>query len=378
MERRKFISMAGLTGILAAGMAPAVQANQATRWRLASRFPKIQNIPHDGIQTLIRTVKELSDGRFEISLKEADELASSAGVLDSVQSGSVECGHTSAAYYAGKDEVFALDSAIPFGMNSRQMTAWLRHGNGLTLLREFYLGHGIVNFPMGNTGAQMGGWYRKPVKSLADIKGLRMRITGLGSRVLERLGGKPSNLSSGEIPKAFERGNIDAAEWGNPHDDFRLGLHKVCTHFAYPGWLKGSSQFSLLVNQRAYEALTEENQAILEAATAVAHLDIQAQYDARNPLAMKEMLAGKVQLMMMPRTVLDAAYKTAQDLYAELAGKNPYWKKIYGSYAAFLKEQDRNWGYSELGFASYMHEQQQKAFVEEKQKYKKSAPAGRR
>ncbi len=233
---------------------------------------------------------------------------------------------------------------------------------------------------MGNTGAQMGGWYRKPVKSLADIKGLRMRITGLGSRVFERIGGKPSNLPSGEIVKAFERGNIDAAEWVGPYDDSKLGLQKVSKHYAYPGWWEGGSQFSLYVNQRAYDALTEENQAILEAATAVAHLDIQAQYDAKNPLAMKELLAGKVKLMPLPATVLDAAYQAAQDLYAELSGKNPQWRKIYGSYAAFLRNQGWNWGYGELGFGNYMHERQQKAIATQQSELsrKKSAPAGRR
>jgi TRAP-type mannitol/chloroaromatic compound transport system substrate-binding protein len=380
MERRKFIGAAGLAGILATGMAPAVQAGQSIRWRLASRFPKIQDIPHSGIEALIRMVKEMSGGKFEILLQEADEQTSSAGVLDSVQNGNVECGHTTAVHYVGKDETFALDGAIPFGLNARQTTAWMQQGNGLTLLREFYMGYGIVNFPMGNTGAQMGGWYRKPVKSLADIRGLRMRITGLGSRVFERIGGKPSNLPSGEIVKAFERSNIDAAEWVGPYDDSKLGLYKVCKQYAYPGWWEGSSQFSLYVNHRAYDALTEENQAILEAATAVAHVDIQAQYDAKNPVAMKELLAGKVNLMALPATVLDAAYNAAQDLYAELSGKNPQWKKIYGSYAAFLRNQSWHWGYGELGFGNYMHERQQKAIAAQQSELgrKKSAPAGRR
>jgi TRAP-type mannitol/chloroaromatic compound transport system substrate-binding protein len=380
MERRKFIGAAGLAGILAAGMAPAVQAGQSIRWRLTSRFPKIQDIPHGGIQTLIRMVREMSGGKFEILLQEADEQTASAGVLDSVQNGNVECGHTSAVYNISKDEVFALDGTIPFGLNARQMTAWMQQGNGLTLLREFYMSYGIINFPMGNTGAQMGGWYRKPVKSLADLKGLRMRITGLGSRVFERIGGKPSNLLSSEIVKAFERGTIDAAEWGGPYDDSKLGLHKVCKNYAYPGWGEGGSQFSLYVNHRAYEALTEENQAILEAATAVAHLDIQAQYDARNPLAMKELLAGKVSLMALPPAVLDAAYKAAQDLYAELSGKSPHWKKIYGSYAAFLRNQSWHWGYGELGFGNYMHERQKKTIAEEQRELsrKKSAPPRRR
>jgi TRAP-type mannitol/chloroaromatic compound transport system substrate-binding protein len=207
-----------------------------------------------------------------------------------------------------------------------------------------------------------------------------MRISGLGGRVFERIGGRSSNLPSGEIMRAFERGTIDAAEWVGPYDDHKLGLHKVCKNYAYPGWGEGGSQFSLYVNHRAYEALTEENQAILEAATAVAHLDIQAQYDARNPLAMKELLAGKVSLMALPPAVLDAAYKAAQDLYAELSGKSPHWKKIYGSYAAFLRNQSWHWGYGELGFGNYMHERQKKTIAEEQRELsrKKSAPPRRR
>lgn len=374
MERRKFIGTAGLAGILAAGMAPVVQANQAIRWRLASRLPKIMDIPYAGMQTFIRMVKELSGGKFEITLQIADEATASTGVLDSVQRGSVECGHTSAAYYVGKDETFALDSAIPFGLNARQMSAWMQHGDGLELLREFYKGYGIVNLPLGNTGAQMGGWYRKPIRSLADLKGLRMRIGGLGGRVFERLGGRASYLSSSETFTALQHGNLDAAEWSSPHDDLRLGLHDMCPYYAHPGWWKGGMQYSLYVNRRAYDALTDDNQAIVEAAAAVAHLDIQAQYDARNPLALAELVATGTKLMAQPKPVLEAAWKAAQDLYAELAGKNPQWKKIYGSYAAFLKTQA--WNQAETGFNGFMHEQQLK--VREVQKPQKSALTRRR
>jgi TRAP-type mannitol/chloroaromatic compound transport system substrate-binding protein len=375
MERRKFIGTAGLAGILAAGMAPAAHANQAIRWRLASRLPKIMDIPYAGVQTFIRTAKELSGGKFEITLQIADEATAGTGILDSVQRGSVECGHTSAAYYVGKDETFALDSAIPFGLNAHQMTAWMQHGDGLALLREFYKGHGIVNFPLGNTSAQMGGWYRKPIRSPADLKGLRMRIGGLGGRVFERLGGRASSQSSDETLKALERGNLDAAEWSSPHDDLRLGLHDLCQYYAHPGWWKGGMQYSLYVNHRAYDALTDENQAIVEAAAAVAHLDIQAQYDARNPLALAELVATGTQLMPLPKPVLDAAWKAAQELYAELAGKNPQWKKIYGSYAAFLKTQA--WNQAETGFDSFMHAQLMKT-VQIIRKPKKSALTGRR
>lgn len=374
MERRKFIGTAGLAGILASGMAPAAHAGQATRWRLASRLPPSMEITQTGLQDFILNLKAMSDGKFEIMLQSADEATSSSGVFDSVQRGSVECGHTSGLYYVEKDETFALDSAIPFGMNARQMSAWMQHGQGLELLREFYRELNIVNFPMGNTGAQLGGWYRKPVRSPADFKGLRMRMLGLGGRVLERLGGKAVYLPSGETINALRRGNIDAAEWSAPHDDLRLGLPEVCKHCVYPGWWKGGVQFSLYVNRRAYEALTDENRALLEAAATAAHIDIQAQYDARNPAALKQFLASGVKLTPQPRSVMDAAYKAAQDLFADLSAKNPRWKKIHASYAAFLHEQSWAWGYAEIGFDSYVNSQQ----IKNQPQAKKSAPAGRR
>lgn len=377
MKRRAFIGTAGLAGILAAGAAPAVHAGQAIRWRLASRLPKTMDIPHDGVLKLIHLVKEMSGGKFEISLFAADDLTPGTGVLESVQRGSVECGHTSALYYLQKDETFALDSAIPFGMNARQMTAWMLHGNGLTLLREFYKGYGIVNFPMGNTGAQMGGWYRKPIRTPADLKGLKIRMAGLGTRIMERLGAKPTYLASTETFNALQSGSIDAAEWSSPHDDLKLGLHDTCKYYAHPGWWKGGAQYSLYVNLRAYDALSEENQAILEAAAAATHSDILAQYDLRNPLALKELVATGTQLLATPKTILDAAWKASQELFAELAGKNPHWKKIHGSYAIFLKEQ--GWEHPEFGFAAYMQERQLQWIAQEAKSAKsKSAPAKRR
>jgi TRAP-type mannitol/chloroaromatic compound transport system substrate-binding protein len=372
MKRRSFVA-GGLAGILAAGAAPVAHAGQATRWRLVSRLPKTMDIAHAGVQSFVRQVRGMTDGRFEITVQSADEVAANAGVIESVQRGSVECGHTSAAYYVAKDETFALDSAIPFGLDARRMNAWMQQGNGLALLREFYREHGIVNFPMGNTGAQMGGWYRKPLRAPADLKGLRMRMLGLGSRVFERLGGKPVYLSSNETFAALQRGSIDAAEWSAPHDDLRLGLHDHCKYYAHPGWWKGSAQFSLYVNRRAFEALTDENQAIVEAAAAAVHLEIQAQYDAKNSDALEQFVATGTRLVPTPKAVLDAAWQATQELYAELAARNPQWRRIHASQSAFLR--DQAWDHAEAGFAAYMHERQMKALAAARQK---SAPAIRR
>lgn len=373
MKRRRFIASAGLAGILAAGAAPAVHAGQAIRWRLVSRLPKTMEIAHAGVQAFIRRVKEMADGRFEITLQSAEEIMGGGGVLDSVQRGAVECGHTTAIYYIGKDEAFALDSAIPFGLDARRMNAWMQQGSGLSLLREFYREHDIVNFPMGNTGAQMGGWYRKPLRGLADLKNLKIRTLGLGSRVLEQLGARPVSLSSNETFAALQRGSLGAAEWSAPHDDLRLGLHDHCRYYAHPGWWKGGAQFSLYVNRRAWDALTDENQAIVETAAAAVHLEILAQYDARNPDALEQFVATGTQLIPTPKAVLDAAWQAAQDLYIELAAKNPHWKKIHASQAAF--QRDQAWNHAEAGFAAYMHERQLKMLKAER---KKSAAATRR
>lgn len=374
MERRKFIGSAGLAGILATGMAPTVHANQAIRWRVATRLPKILDIPHGGLQGFIQTIKELSGGKFELSLVIIEDTGANTTVLDLVQRGGVECGFTTASRYIAKDETFALDSAIPFGLNSRQTDAWMLYGQGLALLREFYAGYGIVNFPMGNTGSQMGGWYRKPLRSAGDLKGLRMRIGGLGSQILEQLGGRVVQQSGEETLKSIERGNLDAAEWSSPHDDLRLGLHDVCNYYAHPGWWKGGMQYTLYVNRRAHAALTPENQANLEAAAAQAHLDISTQYAARNPLALAELAATGTRLVSTPKTVLDAAWGAAADLYADLAKKNPQWKKIHASYASFLKMQA--WTQPGVGYDNYLQAQLLKA-IEAEQKTRKSAPAGR-
>ncbi len=353
MERRKFIGSAGLFGILAAAAAPAVHAKPAIRWQLASSFPQSLDIPYGSAEFFAREVRQMSGGRFDIVVHPAGKIVPAFAVLDGVQRGAVECGHTAPYYYIDRDETFALDCAIPFGLNARQMSAWLQHGNGLGLLREFYRNFGIVNFPMGNSGAQMGGWYRKPIRSPEDAKGLKMRITGLGGPVFARLGGVPFNLPGGQIYQALEDGTIDAAEWVGPYDDLKLGLHKLKLYYAYPGWWEGSTQLSLYVNQRAYGALSAEHQAIVKAAAAATHCDMQAQYDARNPSALKELVALGARLIPFPKTVLDAAQEAATDLYAELAGKNPRWRKVYGSYAAFLKEQAWAWTYMEMAFENY-------------------------
>ena len=355
MERRKFIKHAGLAGILAAGVAPAAHAQGASiRWRLASSFPRALDTIFGASEVFARKVKEMSGGKFEISVHAGGELMPAFGVVDGVQQGTVECAHTAAYYFYGKDEAFSLDCAIPFGLNSRQMTAWMYEGNGMKLLREFYKNYNIVNFPMGNTGAQMGGWFRKPIKSLKDMKGLKMRISNLAGAVASRLGVVPQSLPGGEVYQALEKGTIDAAEWVGPYDDLKLGFYKVAKNYLYPAWWEGGPQLSLYVNNKAYDALTPEYKAMLECAAAIAHTDMQAKYDAKNPKALKELVGNGVNLHRMPKDAMDAAYKATQEVYAELSAKNPNWKKIYEDYAAFGREEHQWFRFAEGSFDSYM------------------------
>ncbi len=358
MERRKFLQNAGMAGILAAGAAPAVvNAQQAIRWRLASSFPKALDTIYGAAETFSKKVKEMSGGKFEISVHAGGELMPAFGVLDGVQQGTVECAHTAPYYFFGKDPTFAMDCAIPFGLNSRQLTAWMYQGNGMKLFREFYAQYNIVNFPMGNTGAQMGGWYRKEIKSLKDVKGLKMRIGGFGGAILQGIGGVPQNIPGGEIYQALEKGTIDAVEWVGPYDDQKLGFFKVAKFYAYPAWWEGGAQLSVYVNNKAWEGLSAENKTIIECAASYAHTDMQAMYDARNPKALRELVASGAKLVPLPKDVMEAAFKFAEAHYAELSAKNPHWKKIYADYAAFRKDQNQWFRFSEMNFDRFMQAQ---------------------
>jgi len=355
MERRRFLTHTGLAGILAAGTAPAiVHAQQQLRWRLASSFPKSLDTIYGGSEVFAKNVAEATGGKFVISTHPAGELVPAFGVVDAVQQGTVDLCHTCGYYFFGKDETFAIDTAIPFGMNSRQMTAWMYDGNGMKLMREFFAQYNIINFPMGNTGVQMGGWYRKEIKTVGDVNGLKMRIGGFGGRVLAKLGAVAQNIPAGEIYTALEKGTIDAAEWIGPYDDLRLGLHKVAPHYYYPGWWEGSTQFGLYINDKQWNSLSKEYQAIVRQAASDAHIMVQARYDARNSGALKQLIAQGAKLHRFPREVMDAAFKARNEVYAELMDKNAAWKKIYPDYQRFLAESYQWTPVAEGSYDQYM------------------------
>ncbi|HVE54725.1 MAG TPA: TRAP transporter substrate-binding protein [Ramlibacter sp.] len=357
MDRRSLIKSAGIAGVLAAGAAPAVHAQATLRWRVASSFPKSLDTIFGAAEVFAQQVKAMSGGKFEVTVHAAGELMPAFGVVDGVQQGTVEVAHTAPYYFFGKNECFALGCAIPFGLNSRQMTAWMYEGNGLKLMREFYAKYNMISFPGGNTGAQMGGWYRKEIKTLADMKGLKMRIGGFAGKVLERLGGVPQNLPAGEIYQALEKGTIDAAEWVGPYDDLKLGFNKVAPFYYYPGWWEGGPQLDFFINQKAYDGLSAEYKAIVENATAHAHVVMQARYDGRNPNALRQLVGAGTKLRPFSDAILGAAFKESIALYADIGAKNPDWAKIYADYSRFRTEQNLWFQFTEARFDRFMQQQ---------------------
>ena len=357
MDRRSIIKNAGIAGVLAAGIAPAVHAQASIRWRLTSSFPKSLDTLFGVSDVFAGKVKEMSGGKFVISTHGPGELVPAFGTVDAVQNGTVEMASTAPYYYFGKDPTFAIGCAIPFGLNSRQMTAWMYEGNGLKLMREFYRGFNIISFPMGNTGAQMGGWFRKEIKNLGDIKGLKFRTGGFSGKVWERIGGLAANIPGGEIYQALEKGTIDAAEWVGPYDDQKLGLNKVAPFYAYPGYWEGGPQLDLHVNTKAYDGLPAEYKAIIEAASAYAHVDMQAKYDYKNPAALKQLVGAGAKLFPFPKDVMEAAFKESMALYSELSSTNPAWKKVYEDYAAYRRDANLWFRFTEATFDDFMQRQ---------------------
>ncbi|MDI9347139.1 MAG: TRAP transporter substrate-binding protein DctP [Methylacidiphilales bacterium] len=360
-SRRSFIKSAGVSGIAGAliatqstASAAAIADSSIVRWRLASSFPKTLDTIYGSAEVFAKQVEIMSEGKFIISVHSGGELVPPFGVFDAVSQGSVEAGATAGYYYFGKNDALALDAAVPFGLNTRQMNAWMFDGNGLSLLRELFAGYNIINFPIGNTGAQMGGWYKKDISSIASLQGLKIRVGGFAGKVLKMLGAVPQNLPGGELYQALEKGIIDGAEWVGPYDDLKLGLHKVTSHYLYPAWWEGSTQLSLYINKNAFMKLPKSYQQIVEVASAFAHIDMTAKYDARNPDALKEIIAKGTITKLTPKPIMDAAYQASLELYASIAKSNPQWKKIYTDYQKFQKNTVSWFKYAEHGFDSYM------------------------
>src|SRR5438552_3908625 len=355
MKRRSFLTHTGLAGILAAGSAPAfAQGAPEVKWRLASSFPKSLDTIYGGAVVVSETVAAATNNKFQIQVFAGGEIVPPFGVVDAVQNATVQCCHTAPYYFFGKDPTFAFACAIPFGMNARQQNAWMYHGGGMQLYRDFVKDYNIISFPAGNTGAQMGGWFRKEIKTVADLKGLKFRIGGFAGTVMAKLGTVPQQIPGGEIYPALEKGTIDAAEWVGPYDDEKLGFYKVAKNYYYPGWWEGGPSTECLIGTKAWESLSKEYQAILEAACAEAYIWMLAKYDALNPPALKRLLANGVQLAPFPNEVMAACYKASEENYEEVAVKNAKFRKVWEPWKKFRAEQVQWFSIAEGRFDSFM------------------------
>jgi TRAP-type mannitol/chloroaromatic compound transport system substrate-binding protein len=337
---RRALLSTGLGGAAAILAAPVrAQAAPELRWRLACTYPKTLDILFGATEMLARIVGEATDGRFLIQPSGPGEPIAADGVLDAVSAGTVEMGYGPASLGASKDPTFALATALPFGLNARGQSAWWLQGGAADLFGEIFAKHGLVALPAGNTGAQMGGWFRREVKALADLQGLKLRIGGLGGQVLAKLGVVPQTTPGPDLYAALENKTLDAAEWIGPYDDEKLGLQKVAPTYHYPGFWDGGMMLHAWINAEAWKGLPKGYRAILQAAAAQVHADVQAKYDARNPRALRRLVAGGAQLRPFPQEVMEAALKAANDVYAEIGAKNADFKRVYEALKAFRNEE---------------------------------------
>jgi len=357
MERRSFIKNAGLAGILAAGSAPAIaQSLPGVKWRITSSFPKSLDTIYGGAEVLAKRVSAITGGKFQIQVFASGEIAPGGQALDVVQNGTVECCHTCSYYYVGKDRTFAFGTAVPFGLNARQMNAWIYYGGGQKLLDDFYSSYNVVSFLGGNTGVQMGGWFRKEIRTVADVKGIKMRIAGLGGTVFSSLGMVTQQIPGSDIYPALEKGTIDAAEWVGPYDDEKLGFFKVAKNYYFPGWWEQGPAIHFFVNKKAWADLPNEYKEAFQAAAYEANVTMMAEYDDKNPAALRRLVQQGVQLRSFSPEILDAAFKASQQLYADESAKNPAFKKMYDAMLADQKTQNQWFGVAELRMDQFLQQ----------------------
>ncbi len=343
LDRRRFLTRATIGGASAAAAstlaAPAIAQEQPTvNWRLTSSFPKSLDTIYGGAEVLSKMVSDATDGKFKIQVFAAGEIVPGLQAADAVSDGTVDCCHTVSYYYWGKDPTWALGAAVPFGLSARAQNAWQYHGGGIDLFNEFLATQNIIGYPGGNTGVQMGGWYRKEIKTVEDLKGLKVRIGGFAGKVAEKLGVVPQQIAGGDIYPALEKGTIDGAEWVGPYDDQKLGFAKVAPYYYYPGWWEGGPTVHFLFNKEKFEALPPVYQAIIRSCAQATDADMLEKYAWKNPKALKELVAGGAKLMPFPPEVLQAFFDASNEVYAELDATNPGWKKIWESIKAFREE----------------------------------------
>jgi TRAP-type mannitol/chloroaromatic compound transport system substrate-binding protein len=303
---------------------------------------------------MCKAVGEATDGKFTIQPFAGGEIVPGLQVVDAVQNGTVEIGHTASYYYFGKDPTFAFGTSVAFGPNARLNQGWFTLGGGKEVLNEFYKKYNTMALLAGNTGCQMGGWFRKEINTVDDLKGLKMRIGGFPGRVLQKFGVIPQQIAAGDIYPALEKGTIDAAEWVGPYDDEKLGFYKVAPHYYYPGWWEGGSMLLAFVNLDKWNALPKYYQAVLEQAGHFANTWMIAKYDEVNPAALRKLLANGAKLHGFSPAILEACFKAAKDLHSEIAGTNESFKKVYDSMTNYTSNGYQWFQVAELGYDSFM------------------------
>jgi TRAP-type mannitol/chloroaromatic compound transport system substrate-binding protein len=356
MKRRQFLQAAGAGFATAAVAAPAVaQSSPELKWRLTSSFPKSLDTIYGASEVFAKAVAEATDNKFQIQVFAAGEIVPGLQALDAVSNGTVEMCHTAPYYYVGKDPTFALACSVPFGLNQRMTDAWMMFGGAQDMLnKDFFSKYNAHGLLAGNTGAQMGGWFRKEIKTVDDLKGLKFRIAGIAGRVMQKLGVVPQQLAGGDIYPALEKGTIDAAEWVGPYDDEKLGFEKVAKFYYYPGFWEGGPVLFNFINTAKWNELPKAYQTIVQTASHLAHNWMTAKYDTANPAALKRLVAGGAQLRPFTQPVLDAAYKASNEVYAEISAQNADFKKVYDSMVAFRGEEYLWWQVAEYTYDTFM------------------------
>jgi TRAP-type mannitol/chloroaromatic compound transport system substrate-binding protein len=354
MKRRSFLKNAA-AGLAAGSVAaPAIaQSQPAVTWRMATSWPKSLDTLFGGAELVAKRVGEITDGKFQIRAFAAGEIVPALQVLDAVQAGTVELGHTAPYYYFGKDPAFAFGTSLCFGGNTRQQAAWWLFGGGAEAMAPLWKEYGCISLLAGNTACQMGGWWRKEIKSVADLKGVKMRIGGMAGLIMAKLGVVPQQLGAPDIYPALEKGTIDAAEWVGPYDDEKLGLNKVAKFYYYPGFWEGGPMLHVLVNEKKWNELPKHYQAALSAACGEATAWMPAKYDAQNPPALRRLVGAGAQLRPFPRPVLEAAEKASYEVYDEMSAKSAHFKRIYPEWKKFRDEQFLWFRVAEASYDNY-------------------------
>ena len=355
MKRRQFLTAMGAGAAATAVAKPAIaQSMPELKWRLTSSFPKSLDTIFGASEAFAKQVAELTDNKFQIQVFAAGEIVPGLQAFDATANGTVEMSHTVSYYYVGKDPTFAIAASVPFGLNTRQQNAWMYQNGGIEVFNEFFKKHGIYGLPAGNTGTQMGGWFRKEIKTPADLSGLKFRIGGIAGQVLQKLGVIPQQLAGGDIYPALEKGTIDGAEWVGPYDDEKLGFNRVAPFYYYPGWWEGGPTVHNFINLAKWNELPKAYQAAIFNASTYANTWMTARYDVQNPGALRRLVAAGAQLRPYPADVMEACLKATNELWAEISAKNEDFKKLIGTMQAFRADEYLWWQVAEYTYDTFM------------------------